>query len=325
MSTAAAAFWVVIGLAALIAGAEVLTRGGTRLAAHLGVPPIIIGLTIVSIGTSTPELAVGIDSALEGAGSLTVGNIAGTNVVNILLVLGLSALARSVVVETSTIRVTLPAITIAALMLMAMSWKGHLSRVDGAVLLAGAVVYTVLVIRRARRDSRSVMLEYAYEFAEGSERRPLAQLWNLTLLVAGCASVVVGSVWLVDGSVELATALGVPEGVIGLTVIAIGTSSPELVTTIIGTLHDERDIAVGNLLGSSAYNILLILGVTALVPSDGIDFDRHLVRIDIPIMTIASIALVPILLTGRRVSRREGGFMVGAYLVYLAYLLIART
>lgn len=320
-----AGLWVAAGLVALVAGAEVLTRGGTRLAAHLGVPPIVIGLTIVSIGTSTPELAVGIDSALQGAGSLTVGNIAGTNTVNILLVLGLSALLRSVVVETSTIRVTLPAITIAALLLMAMSWKGHLSRVDGAVLLVGAVLYTALVIRRARRDSRSVLLEYAYEYSEGADRRVGAQLWNLALLIAGCASVVIGSIWLVDGSVDLARSLGVSEGLIGLTIIAIGTSTPELATTIVGTLRDERDIAVGNLLGSSAYNILLILGITSLVPSDGIDFDRQLVHIDIPVMAVASMALVPILVTGRRVSRREGAFMVGAYAVYLAYLLIART
>lgn len=303
-----------------------LTRGGSGLARQAGISPMVIGITIVSVGTSTPELAVGVEAALEGAGSLAVGNIAGTNIVNILLILGLTAALRPLLVEDSTIRVTLPAIVVAATLLTLLSWKGHLSRFDGTILLAGAVIYTVMLVRLAHRERAAVRAEYEEEFGQGRGPLPRAALRvNLTLLVVGIVALVLGSTWLVNGAVDLATQLGVSNGLIGLTVVAIGTSSPELATTIVGTIRNERDIAIGNLFGSSVYNILLILGLTGLAPGGGIAFEQSLIHIDLPLMTAVAFLLIPILLTGRRISRIEGVLMVAGYLVYFTYLLSFRT
>jgi cation:H+ antiporter len=318
--------WLIMGIAALIGGAELLERGGSRLAARLGVPPLVIGLTVVSIGTSTPELAVGIEATLRGSGSLAVGNIAGTNTLNILLILGLSALLKPLAVSVRTVRFGLPMMIVAAVALMAMAWDGFLTRAEGAVLVGAALVFTVMIVRLARLESRAVRAEFAREYGaprEGRATRDVA--WHFALLVGGIAMIVVGAEWLVDGAVQLARMLGVSDAFIGLTVVAIGTSSPELVTTVIGTLRNTRDIAIGNLLGSSIYNIILILGVTCLIPPSGIDVDPDLVGVDLPVMTAVTLVCVPVFVSGHRVTRLEGALFVGAYVAYLTYLVLTRT
>jgi cation:H+ antiporter len=317
--------WCIVGLATMVVGAELLTRAGMRLAGLVGVPPIIIGLTIVAVGTSTPELAVGIDAALVGSGSLAVGNIAGTNTFNILFILGISAILAPLVLELRAIRFDLPVMTAAAGALMLMTMDGLLSRAEGTILVAGAVLYTLGIIRHARRESRAVKAEFAGEYPRPVAGHPMrAVASSLAALSLGMAVVVIGAHWLVDGAVDLARTLGVSEAFIGLTVVAIGTSSPELVTTVVSTLRQQRDIAVGNLIGSSTYNILFILGVTALVPTDGIAVESALVRIDIPIMGLVALACIPVFVSGRRIERWEGGLFAGAYLAYLVYLLVAR-
>jgi cation:H+ antiporter len=318
--------WLIMGIAVLIGGAELLERGGSRLAARLGVPPLVIGLTVVSIGTSTPELAVGIEATLRGSGSLAVGNIAGTNTLNILLILGLSALLKPLAVSVRTVRFGLPMMIVAAVALMAMAWDGFLTRAEGAVLVGAALVFTVMIVRLARLESRAVRAEFAREYGaprEGRATRDVA--WHFALLVGGIAMIVVGAKWLVDGAVQLARMLGVSDAFIGLTVVAIGTSSPELVTTVIGTLRNTRDIAIGNLLGSSIYNIILILGVTCLIPPSGIDVDPDLVGVDLPVMTAVTLVCVPVFVSGHRVTRLEGALFVGAYVAYLTYLVLTRT
>jgi cation:H+ antiporter len=181
-------------------------------------------------------------------------------------------------------------------------------------------------MRWTRRESRATRREFAAEYRkprDGHAAREIAR--DVALLVVGIALVVVGAGWLVDGAEDLARMIGVSDAVIGLTVVAIGTSAPELVTTIIGTLRNNRDIAIGNLLGSSIYNIFAILGVTCLIPSTGLAVDPELVRIDLPVMTAVALVCVPVFLTGRRVSRLEGALFVGAYVAYLSYLVFART
>jgi cation:H+ antiporter len=316
--------WCLAGLAALVAGSELLVRAGSRLAALVGIPPILIGLTVVAIGTSTPELAVGIEAALQGSGSLAMGNIAGTNTFNILFILGLSALLAPLALEMRTLRVDLPVMIAAAVALMAMSWDGLLTRMEGAVLAGAALVYTVVIVRGAKRESRRVKAEFAAEYAvaaNGTKRKAAA---SFAVLVIGIAVIVAGADWLVAGAVDLAGMLGVSDAFIGLTVVAIGTSSPELVTTIVSTLRQERDIAIGNLLGSSVYNILFILGVTALVPSAGISVEPMLIQIDLPVMTAAALVCVPVFVSGRRITRMEGALFVGAYVTYLLYLIVSR-
>ncbi len=321
-----AIFWCALGLAALVSGAELLVRAGSRLAAVIGIPPILIGLTVVAVGTSTPELAVGIDAALQGNGSLAVGNIAGTNILNILFILGLSAAFLPLAMEMRTLRFDLPVMTVAAGALLAMAWDGILTRVEGAILVGAAIIYTAAVIRRARRESRAVRLEFAKEYAIPTSRCESGKVAsNLAGLGLGIVVIVVGAEWLVDGAVEVARIMGVSDAFIGLTVVAIGTSAPELVTTVISTLRQERDIAVGNLLGSSIYNVLLILGITALVPSQGIEVEAVLIYIDLPVMVATTIACVPIFISGRRITRLEGMMFVGAYVAYLTYLIVSRV
>lgn len=315
--------WFLVGLGALVAGAEVMVRGGAKVASRFGISPIVIGLTVVSIGTSMPELAVGVVAAVEDNGALAVGNIAGTNVVNLLLVLGLSALLLPLALEMRTLRFELPVMAGAAVLLWLLVLDGVLARIDGAVLTVGAVVYTLAVVRTARRESRDVTTEFtaAYPKTEAPNRTAL----HIGMTLVGIAIIVIGAERLVDAAVGMAREFNVSDALIGLTVVAIGTSAPELVTTIVSTLRGERDIAIGNLLGSSIYNILLILGITCLVPAHGFALPAQLVRIDIPIMVAVALVCIPIFITGRRVSRVEGGAMVVAYLAFLAFLVTTQT
>ncbi|MGW0161168.1 calcium/sodium antiporter [Mycobacterium sp. NPDC003323] len=316
--------WFVLGLAALVLGAEVMVRGGAEVAARLGISPIVIGLTVVSIGTSLPELAVGVVAAQEGSGALAVGNITGTNVVNLLLILGLSALIVPLAMATRTLRFELPVMAGAAVLMLVLTLDGTLSRTDGVILVACAVVYTVAVIRMTRRESRAVVGEYAQAY-EPEPAGPRPTPLYVALMLGGIAVVVIGADWLVDGAVGMARGFGVSDALIGLTVVAIGTSAPELVTTVVSTLRGDRDIAIGNLLGSSIYNVLLILGVTSVVAAGGLTVPAGLVRIDIPVMVAVALACVPIFLTGRRVSRIEGGAMVAVYVGYLVFALVTQS
>lgn len=315
-----------LGLGALIAGAELLVRGGSRLAARLGIPPIVVGVTVVSLGTSTPELAIGVESAMRDGGVLAIGNIAGTNTVNLLLILGLSALIRPLAMKTETLRFDLPVMSACAVLLLVMSLDGNLSRFEGAVMILGAVLYTGWIVIWTRRETQAVKAEYDAELAVPESQRSAGMvLLNIGFLVAGIVVIVLGADLLVDGAVQIARTFGVSDAVIGLTIIAVGTSAPELVTTMISTVKDDRDIAIGNILGSSVYNILLIVGVTAMVAPGGAIVEPDLVRIDIPVMVAATLVCIPVFITGRKVSRLEGGLFVLAYVGYIVSLILTRS
>jgi cation:H+ antiporter len=289
-----ALIWCLAGLVALVVGSELLLRGGAALAARLRIPPLIIGLTVVSIGTSTPELAVGIEAVLMGNGPLAVGNIAGTNTVNILLILGLSAAIHPLALRMQTLRLDLPMIVAASVVLMAMSWDGTLTRGEGYALIALAVGYTVAVVRATRRAGADIQAEFAEELGvdQGQFSAGAAAL-DAVLLASGIVVVVLGADWLVGAAVHLARIWGVSDAFIGLTIVAIGTSAPELVTTVISTLRGNRDIAIGNLLGSSVYNILVILGVTCVVAPAGVEVGPDLIGFDIPVMTAVALVCIP--------------------------------
>ena len=323
------------GLAALIAGAEMVLRGGARLAALMGVRPLVIGLTVVSIGTSAPELAVGITASLEGSGSISVANIAGTNIINILFILGISALFRPLMLHLQVIKLDLPMMVIAAGLMAALARDGVLTFLDGILLIAAAIPYTILLLRQ--HESTAIEEEFEDMCGEvmgkscegghpGRKRNARrARLKNVVLLAAGIGISVIGARWAVDGAVEMARALHVSEAIIGLTVVAIGPSSPELVTTIIATVRNERDVAVGNLLGSSIYNILVILGLTCIASSGGLHVERQLLMFDIPLMAVVALACVPVFWSGKCISRWEGGLGVAAYVIYLLWLVFIRV
>jgi cation:H+ antiporter len=310
------ALLIVAGLAGLLVGADLLVRGAAGLASHLGVRPIVIGLTVVALGTSLPELAIGIDAVRQGSPGLAVGNIVGANLVSILLILGLSALIRPIAFERRTLRFELPAMTVASLALWLLARDGKLSRVDGTILCLGGAAFTAGIIWTSRKESAPVREDYASR----SERGRRGPLLRVLALVAGIGLVLVGAEFLVDGSIEVARSLEVSEATLGLTVIAIGTCSPELVTTLTSTLRGDRDIAIGNLLGSTVYNIAVILGIAVLVAPADLEIPEEVIAADLLVLAVVALITVPVLLTGHRISRPEGGAFVAAYLGYLVWL-----
>lgn len=316
------------GLVLLLLGADMLLHGASRLAAMLKVSPILIGLTVVSIGTSTPELAVGITAAHEGRGPLAVGNIAGTNMVNILLILGMSAMIRPLPTRSLSVRLDVPVMIASALALIFMARDRWLSHGEGVWLLLGALAYTVVLVRLSRQESAALRHEFSHEYGAAAMQPGQGYgkaAWYLFLLLAGMALTVLGAAWLVNGSVRIAQAFGVSDVFIGLTVVAIGTSAPELATTLMATYRNDRDVAIGNLIGSSIYNILVILGVTMLVAPQGIAVSHELLWIDLPLAALVALVCLPVFKTGRQVSRLEGGMFVAAYVVYLVSLVWLRA
>lgn len=315
------------GLVALLIGAELIVRYGSALAARLGIPPIAVGLTVVAIGTSAPELAIGSEAVQSGADTLMVGNIAGANTFNLLFALGLSALILPLPLRLQTVRFDLPAMIAAALAMLVVAWDGVITRMEGALLIGAGFVYSGIIVAMARRERKAIQAEFAREFGDplAGAGPVLDMIKIVSALGVGIAIVVFGADWLVEGASNLARIWGVSDAFIGLTIVAIGTSSPELVTTIVSTLKKERDIAIGNILGSSVYNIVFILGVICLVPAQGVAVSRELIAINIPVMAAAALACAPAFLTGRQVSRLEGGFFVAAYLGYMAYLVMASS
>lgn len=316
------------GLVIVVLGAELLLRSATRLANLLRIKPILIGLTIVSLGTSTPELAVGITAAAEGKGSLSVGNIVGANIMILLLVLGLSAAIRPLPLGRRATSLEIPAMIASAFALVLISLDGSLSRTEGALLLLAAVTYTGLLVQSSRMESLAVTAEYAQEFgldAPLPPRRARAFVASSVLLAGSIALTVLGADLLVAGASALATAFGVSDAVIGLTIVALGTSSPELATTVVATLRNDRDVAIGNILGSCVYNILAILGLILLTSPRPVDLSADLLRVDLPIALAVMLMCWPVARSDRMVSRTEGLGFVACYIAYMALLLVTRV
>lgn len=324
------------GLVVILLGSEMLLRGASRIASLLGIKPIVVGLTIVSVGTSTPELAVGIAAATEGRGSLAVGNIAGTNILNILLILGLSAAIKPLPLHLTSIRLDVPVMIATALALLAMAADGQLSQAEGLLLIAAGIVYTVALVRMSQREPAAVRQEFAEEFGPASQSArggagaalpasPWGRgVWNSLLLVAGMAITVLGAEWMVTGAASIARTFGVSDAFIGLTIVAIGTSAPELATTLMATFKDDRDVAIGNLIGSSIYNVQVILGLTCVLSAQSIDVSQDILRIDLPLAALVAIVCYPVFKSEKRVSRREGMAFLLAYAAYMVTLLTLR-
>jgi len=314
-----------IGLVILIAGAEVMVRGASRLASAFGIPSLVIGLTVVAFGTSAPELAVSLQSAINGQADLALGNVIGSNIANILLILGVAALAAPLVVASQLVRFDVPLMIGASIMVYLMGLDGRLSRWDGLFLFLGVVTYTTWLIWQSKREQKSVRDEFDDAFDEGKENGWYASLLNLALMAGGLVMLVVGARWLVDGAVTMARWWGISELIIGLTVVAIGTSLPEIATSVIAVLRGERDIAVGNAIGSNIFNLLSVLGITSLVAPFGITVPAGVVAFDLPIMIAIAVACLPIFYTGNLVARWEGALFLAYYIAYVIYIVIDTT
>ncbi|GIZ11623.1 calcium/sodium antiporter [Pseudomonas sp. NCCP-436] len=317
--------YLIAGLVLLVAGAEVLVRGAAKLAAQFGIPPLIIGLTVVAFGTSAPETAVSVQAALDGSGDLAIGNVVGSNIANVLLILGLTALIAPLIVSRQLIRLDVPIMIGASLLTFGLAWDGSLSRLDGALLFAGILAYTAFLIYNARKDKGGEDDEFAKEFGLDEAPKPYAWAINLGLVIAGLVLLVVGSNFLVEGAVTLARALGISELVIGLTVVAVGTSLPELATSILAAIKGERDIAVGNIVGSNIFNLLCVLGLASLVSPAAISVSPNALAFDFPVMIAVAVACLPIFFAGYRINRWEGLLFLAYYVAYTLYLILSST
>lgn len=313
---------LLVGLGGLVLGAELVVREGSALAARFNVSPFVVGVTIVSLGTSLPELAIGINAAQQGNAGLAVGNIVGTNLVNLLLILGVSALIRPITFAARTLRLDLPAMTGAALLFLVLARDGDLDTRDGLLLCLYGVAYLVFVVVLARRESRRAPAPADEPGTTRTRTRPVTV--STLLLLVGLAAVVVGSGFLVDGAVEIARDLGATDAVIGLTIVAVGTSAPELVTTLVSTLRGDRSIALGNLLGSSVFNIALILGPTILLAPGSVPVPGDVLALDLILLVACAVVCVPVFLSKRQLSRLEGAAFVATYLTYMVWLLTTR-
>lgn len=313
------------GLILLIGGAEILVRGATRLAVALGISPLVIGLTVVAFGTSAPELAVTIQSAWVGQSDIALGNIVGSNICNILFILGLSALITPLVVSQKLIRLDVPLMIGLSFLMWFMGLDGLINRWDGAILFAGIIIYTTWSIVQSRHENRKIQDEYTQEYGSQPGHSPGQLLWYVALVVAGLILLTIGSNWLVDGAIAIARALGVSELLIGLTIIAVGTSLPEVAASVMASVKGERDIAVGNVIGSNIFNILSVLGLTSLVSPNGVKVSSTALSFDIPVMIAVAVACLPIFFNGHKITRWEGGLLFGYYLAYTLYLIFKAT
>jgi cation:H+ antiporter len=321
--TLSVALFLVLGLIIMIWGADLLVRGASRLATAVGISPLVVGLTVVAFGTSSPELAVSVMSAFKGQADLALGNVVGSNIFNVLLILGISALIVPLIVAQQLVRFDVPVMITISILILLMGMDGQIGRIDGVFLFAGAIAYTAFLIRQSRKESsEEVKAEYDSEFGEKS---PSSLVKNIGLIALGLVGLVLGSKWLVTSAVAIAQAFGVSELVIGLTIVAAGTSMPEVATSIMAAIKGERDIAVGNVVGSNIFNILCVLGLSSLVAPAGITVSEAALRFDIPVMIAVAIACLPIFFTGYRISRFNGAAFFFFYLAYLVYLIFTAT
>jgi len=305
----------VVGLGLLIAGGEALVKGAGRIALSFGISPIVIGLTVVAFGTSAPELAVSVGASFSGAPDLIIGNVVGSNIYNILLIIGLSALIAPLIVGRQLVRREVPLMVAASLGTILLALDGSIGRLDGLLLFGSLLVWLGFLLR----ESRGIERTEAHDAAEVSTARR-DRIRSLAYIVAGLLMLVVGARWLVDGAVSVASALGLSDLVIGLTVVAIGTSLPELATSIIATVRGERDIAVGNIVGSNVFNLLAVLGLSALIAGE-VPVAQGALTFDLPVMAAVAVACLPIFFTGYRIARWEGVLFLGYGVGYTVYLL----
>ena len=311
------------GLACLVAGAEFLVRGAAGIAGRLGIAPVIVGLTVVAFGTSAPELAVSVSASTSGSADVALGNVVGSNIGNILLILGAAALVGARAVDQRIGRIDSPVLLVASVGVLVLSLDNEIGRVDGLVLFGGIVAYVAWLVRSATRERPEVLEEYdeAIEVLDGGDaERPL--LVQIGLVAIGLAVLVGGSQLLVNSATDIAEDLGVSDLVIGLTVVAIGTSLPELATSVLAAIRGQRDIAVGNVVGSNLFNLLCVLGLTGIISSDGIPVANASLQLDLPVMLAATAALLPVVRRGFRIERWEGVIFIALYVAYVGYLVV---
>ena len=315
---------LIAGLALLVVGAEFLVKGASRVAAAFGISPLIIGLTIVAFGTSAPEMAVSVGAAWSGQADLSLGNVVGSNIFNVLFILGVSALVTPLIVNQQLVRLDVPLMIVASFLVLAFGLDGKIGRTEGVVLFSAIIAYTVFLIVQSRKETNlAVKAEYDQEYATKDTDGAIHYLRDGGFILGGLVLLVLGSQWLVDSAITIAQYFGVSELIIGLTIVAAGTSLPELATSVIASIRGERDIAVGNVVGSNIFNLLSVLGFSSIVAPSGIEVSPAAISFDIPVMIGVALACLPIFFTGYLISRWNGALFLFYYAAYTLYLVLA--
>jgi cation:H+ antiporter len=324
--------WLILGLIALTVGAEWLVRGAAHLAVRVGISPLVVGLTVVAFGTSAPELVVSLGAVLKGQVDVAVGNVVGSNICNLLLILGLTAVVAPLVVSPQLLRFDLPLLILVTLVVWALCQDQMLSRYEGAGLFAGVIVYTAWSVIASRWKTRRELAAAEANRPEGDPfevKKDPPGWWgfffNLLLVIVGLVLLTNGAAWFIDSAIIAARYLGVSELVIGLTLVAAGTSLPEVATSVVAAFRGQRDIAVGNVIGSNLFNLLSVLGASAAVSTAGLTISPLVLNRDLPLMVAATLLCIPVFWTGKQVSRVEGGIFLIGYLGYLTYLAYAQS
>ena len=316
--------YFILGLIALVFGADLLVKGASKLAAALGISSLVIGLTVVAYGTSSPELAVSLQSSLEGKADLAVGNVVGSNIFNILFILGVSALIIPLVISNQLIKIDVPIMIGVTVLLLVFSLDGKLSNLEGIIFLSIAFAYTFFALRLGKN---SLSEEEKIEVSESAakEKRLFYIFRDIVLIIVGLGLLILGSDWLVDSAVIFAKYFGVSEMIIGLTIVAVGTSLPEVATSIVAAIKGKRDMAVGNIIGSNIFNIVFILGVASTFSVSGLNVNSAMINFDIPLALAITIACLPIFFRGNSIGRIEGFVFLMYYIAYTIFLILKAT
>jgi len=308
------------GLTILTVGAEFLVRGASRLAALAGVSSLVIGLTVVAYGTSAPEFAVSMKSAIAGQSDIALGNVVGSNIFNVLFILGLCAMLLPLRVDSQLVRMDVPIMIGVSILGFVLCLDGSIGRVDGLILASGAIGYTAFTVIKSRRETKAIKAEFDQEYAVTEAPSAKTVAWNFLLLLIGLVLLVSGARMFVNSAITIAEAMGVSQLVIGLTIVAAGTSLPEVATSVVATIRGERDIAIGNVVGSNIFNILSVLGFTAIVSP--INVQATAIQVDLPVMIGVAVICLPIFFTGLLILRWEGAVFFGLYILYTIYLIL---
>jgi cation:H+ antiporter len=336
---------ILLGLVLLVAGGELLVRGASGLATRIGMSSLVVGLTVVAFATSAPELAVTLGAVMGGEPGLAVGNVVGSSIANVLMILGSSAIILPLLVKVQLVRIDIPFMAALSILFLLLAIDGGFSRVDGLILLVLLVLYIAVAIILSRRDGHvddlrgpGASIATASAGRVGQTARKTGDTMteavedveargsigrDVVLVLIGVALLVVGANILVKGATGIATAFGVSDLIVGLTVVAIGTSLPELATSIVAVRRGQRDLAVGNVVGSNIFNIGAVAGMAAMISPTGLPVPESALALDIPLMIAASVVLLPLAFTGSVIARWEGGLLVALYVSYLLYTVLA--
>jgi len=308
---------LLVGLITLIAGGDYLVKGASNIALRIHLSPLVVGLTIVAFGTSAPELLISIQAALEGSPDLAMGNVIGSNICNLALVLGVTAIIHPVKVSSISLKIDWPMTMGTSVLLYVAIREGFVDSHEGILFIFILVIYLTLIIRKARKDSKLAKeLKSDMEIPDD----PSQQIWkDVVFIVIGCIGLYYGSEWFVGSAQTLALDLGVEERIVGLTIVALGTSLPELVTACVASYKGQTDLALGNLMGSNIYNILSILGITSIIHE--IKVNDAILNVDIVWMLVITLIVLPLMVTKKQVGRLDGSLLLLIYLIYIYFVI----